>query len=40
MLLSCVNTRLRDDYESLDELCAALDIDKVTLIERFSRRRR
>ena len=27
MLLSVVNTRLRDEYASLDELCAALDID-------------
>ena len=25
MLLSVVNTKLRDEYESLDELCDALD---------------
>ena len=27
MLLSVVNTKLRDEYESLAELCAALDAD-------------
>lgn len=27
ILLSFVNTKLRDEYESLDELCAALDAD-------------
>lgn len=26
MLLSYVNTQLRDNYSSLDDLCAALDI--------------
>ena len=26
MLLSVVNTKLRDEYESLDELCAAEDV--------------
>ena len=25
MLLSVINTKLRDEYESLDELCDALD---------------
>ncbi len=28
MLLSYVNTQLRDNYSSLDELCAALTADK------------
>ena len=28
MLLSVVNTKLRDEYESLDELCDALDVSK------------
>ena len=28
MLLSVVNTKLRDEYESLDELCDALDESK------------
>lgn len=33
MLLSLCNTRLRDEYESLDELCAALDAERETLCE-------
>lgn len=32
MLLSYVNTKLRDEYTSLDNLCASLDINKDTLI--------
>ncbi len=31
LLLSVVNTRLRDEYESLQDLCAALDADEVQL---------
>lgn len=31
MLLSLVNTALRDEYPSLDELCASEDIDKQSL---------
>lgn len=31
ILLSVVNTRLRDFYPSLDELCAAEDIDRAAL---------
>ena len=31
MLLSVVNTKLRDEFESLDELCASLDEDKTAL---------
>lgn len=31
MLLSMVNMRLRDEYGSLDELCAAMDVDKEDL---------
>lgn len=27
MLLSVINTKLRDEFDSLDELCASLDID-------------
>ena len=27
ILLSYVNTKLRDEYDSFDELCAALDAD-------------
>lgn len=28
ILLSFVNTKLRDEFSSLDELCAALDADR------------
>ena len=28
MLLSVINTKLRDEFESLDELCDALDASK------------
>ena len=31
MLMSFCNARLRDEYESLDELCASLDADRETL---------
>ena len=31
ILLSFVNTKLRDEYESLEELCAALDADAEAL---------
>lgn len=31
ILLSFVNTKLRDEYASLEELCAALDADVQTL---------
>lgn len=27
ILLSFINTKLRDEFESLDDLCAALDAD-------------
>ncbi|MCQ2226978.1 MAG: DUF4250 domain-containing protein [Bacteroidales bacterium] len=33
MLLSYVNTQLRDNYESLDDMCDSLDIDKQSLVE-------
>ncbi|MDE6205874.1 MAG: DUF4250 domain-containing protein [Duncaniella sp.] len=32
MLYSYINMKLRDQYPTLDELCASEDIDKVTLI--------
>lgn len=32
MLLSVINTKLRDDYTSLDELCASLDVEKTELL--------
>ena len=35
ILLSYVNTKLRDDYPSLDELCSALDVDRDELVSRL-----
>ena len=31
LLLSVVNTKLRDEYESLEDLCAALDADSAEI---------
>lgn len=31
MLLSVINTRLRDNYNSLDELCDDLNVDRQSL---------
>ncbi len=36
MLMSFCNARLRDEYESLDELCASLDVDKDALCTRLT----
>ena len=33
ILLSYVNTKLRDEFDSLEELCAALDADEQVLCE-------
>lgn len=33
MLLSFVNMKLRDDYDSLDDMCDKLDEDKNAIIE-------
>lgn len=35
ILLSYVNTKLRDEYSSLDELCAALDAEQDELVEKL-----
>ena len=35
ILLSYVNTKLRDQYASLDDLCGDLDADKDDLIRRL-----
>ena len=35
ILLSYVNTKLRDEYDSLDELCDDLDADKEELVRRL-----
>lgn len=37
MLLSFINTQLRDFYPNLDELCDALEIDKEQLEEKLNR---
>ena len=33
ILLSVVNTKLRDEFDTLEELCAALDADEAALRE-------
>lgn len=35
MLLSVINTRLRDEYPSFEELCAALGVDTQELAARL-----
>ena len=35
ILLSYVNTKLRDEYSTLDELCAALDAGKEELVRKL-----
>lgn len=35
MLLSYVNTQLRDQYPSLAELCASLDVEEAELEEKL-----
>jgi len=35
MLLSYVNTQLRDNYASLEDLCSALDLDQEGLEEKL-----
>ena len=36
ILLSYINTKLRDYYSNLDTLCDALEIDKQVLIEKLA----
>ncbi len=36
ILLSYVNTQLRDNYSSLEELCAALDVSEENLREKLA----
>lgn len=36
MLFSYVNTKLRDDFNSLDELCDSLNVDRNTLEQRLA----
>ena len=37
MLLSYINTQLRDNYSSLDALCASLDVDKQEIAEKLAK---
>ena len=36
ILLSYVNTKLRDEYSSLDELCAGLDVEQEDLVRKLA----
>ena len=36
MLLSYINTQLRDNYDSLSDLCKSLDIKEQKLIEKLA----
>ena len=36
MLLSYLNTQLRDNYDSLDELCRSLSADRTALCEKLA----
>ena len=36
MLFSFINMTLRDDYDSLDELCKSMDIDEAWLKEKLA----
>lgn len=36
ILLCCVNTKLRDQYKSLDDLCDDLNVCKEDIIEKLS----
>lgn len=36
MLLSVINTQLRDNYSSLDDLCDSCDIEKSELINKLA----
>ncbi len=36
ILLSYINTQLRDNYESLDELCRSLSVDEQDIREKLS----
>jgi len=35
ILLSYVNTKLRDDYDSLDSFCKGEDVDKGSLVSKL-----
>ncbi|MCD7819387.1 MAG: DUF4250 domain-containing protein [Lachnospiraceae bacterium] len=35
ILLSYINTQLRDNYASLDDLCAGLDVSREMIVEKL-----
>lgn len=37
MLLSVVNTKLRDEFSDLDDLCSSLDVDRGRLEEKLAK---
>ena len=37
MLLSYINTQLRDNYSSLDDLCASLGVEKQEIAEKLAK---
>lgn len=36
MLLSFINTKLRDDYDSLDELCSSLCVSREDITDKLA----
>lgn len=36
VLLSYVNTQLRDAYPNLDEMCASMDVDKSVILNKLA----
>lgn len=36
VLLSYVNTQLRDVYQNLDEMCASMDVDKSFIVRKLA----
>lgn len=36
VLLSFVNTQLRDVYPTLDEMCASMDVDKAVIVRKLA----
>ncbi len=37
MLMSVINTKLRDEYSSLEELCRSLCLDKEEIVEKLEK---
>ena len=35
MLLSYINTQLRDNYSSLDDFCSSLDVDREEIVKKL-----